>query len=344
MRRKSESRSFLVLLTALALWLAWLVVRPFASLLFLAAVAAVALSPLQGWIGSRLRLRRSTAALLVTLAALVAVVGPVAGIGAVIVHQAIDGVRWLAQTLGEKGLSELVARLPEWARGPAQEGLGRLPHGVTELETLVSRALGGGAVSTVGGVLQATGTVLASLLLFFVALFFLLSDGGDLVDWLKATLPLPAGKAAVLLGFLRRVTLSVVVSTLATSGVQSVLAFVGYSIAGVPFALFFAAATFFSSLIPVVGTALVWAPLAILRLATGHPMAAAFLAAWGAFVVGMADNVVKPLLMRRGVDFPVGVVLFALLGGLAAFGPVGLVAGPLSVALLVAVAQAWSEP
>jgi len=341
--RRVESRYFLVLLTALALWLAWLVVRPFASVLFLAAVLAAALAPLQGWLGARLRVRRSTAALLVTLAMLLAVVGPLAAIGTVIVRQAIEGVRWVVQGLGARGFSELAGRLPEWARGGAAEVLDRLPQSLTELEGLVTRALGGGAVSTVGGVLQATGSVLANVLLFFVALFFLLSDGGQLVEWVKDTLPLPAGRAAVLLGFLRRVALSVVVSTLGTSGVQAVLAFAGYQLAGVPFALFFGVATFFASLIPVVGTALIWIPLALLRLSTGHPAAAAFLAAWGALVVGMADNVVKPLLLRRGVDFPAGVVFFALLGGLAAFGPIGLVAGPLAVALLVAVAQTWRE-
>ncbi len=343
MRQRLDPRYVLVLLTALALWLAWQVVRPFASVLFMATVVAVALSPIHAWVIPRLGGRKTLAAAVVTLVALVAVVGPLAAIGAVVVRQAIEGIRWLLATLDERGVASLVERLPEWSRGAAQEALGRLPHGISEVETFVSRSIGGGAVSTVGGLLQATGAALSQLLLFFVALFFLLSDGGQLVEWLKRMLPLPAGRAAVLLGFLRSVTVSVLVSTLATSGVQAVLAFGGYLAAGVPYALFFGVATFFTSLVPVVGTALVWAPLALLKLATGHPLAAAFVAAWGILVVGSADNVVKPLLMRRGVDFPVGVVFFALLGGLAAFGPVGLVAGPLVVALLVAVVHAWSE-
>ncbi|HTP53203.1 MAG TPA: AI-2E family transporter [Anaeromyxobacteraceae bacterium] len=343
MRQRLDSRYFLALLTALSLWLAWMVARPFASVLFMAAVVAVALGPLQGRLETRLGLGRAFSAALVTLLALLAVMGPLAAIGAVVVRQAIEGARWLVQALGGQGLAALAGNLPEWLRGPAQDALDRLPHGAKELEALVTRELGGGAVSTVGGVLQATGEVLSDLLLFFVALFFLLSDGGRLVEWLKETVPLPAGKAAVLLGYLRRVTVSVLVSTLATSGVQAALAFVGYLVAGVPYAVFFGVATFFASLIPVVGTALVWVPLALLRLSNGHLAAAAFLAVWGAAVVGTVDNVVKPLLMRRGVDFPVGVVFFALLGGLAAFGPVGLVAGPLVVALLVAVVETWSE-
>jgi len=343
MHKRPDPRYFLVLLTALALWLAWLVVRPFASVLFMATVAAVALGPLHGWVVPRLGGRKTLAAAAVTLAALVAVVGPLAAIGTVVVRQAIEGARWLLGTLDERGVASLVERLPGWAQGSAQDVLGRLPHGLSEVETFITQSLGGRAVSTVGGVLQATGSAVSQVLLFFVALFFLLSDGTQLAEWLKRMLPLPAGRAAVLLGFLRSVTMSVLVSTLATSGVQAVLAFGGYLAAGVPYALFFGVATFFTSLVPVVGTALVWVPLALLKLATGHPMAAGFIAVWGLFVVGSADNVVKPLLMRRGVDFPVGVVFFALLGGLAAFGPLGLVAGPLVVALLISVAHAWSE-
>jgi predicted PurR-regulated permease PerM len=111
----------------------------------------------------------------------------------------------------------------------------------------------------------------------------------------------------------------------------------------VPSPLFFAAVTFFTALVPAVGTALVWLPLAILKLATGHPVAGVFLAAWGVGVIGTVDNVVKPILIRRGVSFPTGVVFFALIGGLAAFGPVGLLAGPLVVAFLTAVVQAQKE-
>jgi len=344
MLRKSDSRSFLVLLTALAVWLAWLVVRPFASLLLLAVVVAIALWPLQAWLLARLRLPRTVAAGLVTLLAVLAVLGPIAAIGTVVVGQAISGVRLILQVLDEKGVLALASYLPEWARGFAVQVLGRLPHGVQELEDFVTQAFSTSTFSTVGGVLQATGTVVATLLLFFVALFFLLSDGSRFVDWLLPVLPLPTGKAAVLLGYLRRVALSVVLSTLATSGVQAALAFTGYLLAGVPYALFFAIATFFSSLVPVVGTALVWIPLVLLRIATGHALAAGFLAAWCALVVGMTDNLVKPALMRRGIEFPTGVVFFSLLGGLAAFGPVGLVAGPLAIAFLVAVVKTWSEP
>jgi predicted PurR-regulated permease PerM len=238
----------------------------------------------------------------------------------------------------------LVARLPEAIQPLAATLVERIPNGAEEVKALLqSVAVGSGTFATVGGVLQATGTALSQFLLFFVALYFLIADGPKLVEWLKMMLPLPDGKAAVLFKYFRTVTTSVVVSTLATSGVQATLALVGYLVAGVPSAVFFAVLTFFTSFVPAVGTMLVWLPLAALKLGNGHVASGVFLVAWGVLVVGMADNFVKPVLIRRGVSFPVGLVFFALIGGLAAFGPMGLVAGPLTLALLVATVRAWHE-
>jgi len=338
-----EPRHFLLVLTVLAVWLAWLVVRPFASVLFMAAVVATVLGPLTSAIARRTKGARGRAAALITLGLLLALVGPLAAMATVVVGQATEAVNWLGRAVHQEGVAGLIDRLPEVARPLAAELAERLPHGAKEFEAALRTAVGSSAVSTVGGVLQATGTALSQLLLFFVALFFLLADGPRLVDWMKETLPLPPGKTAVLFGYLRTVTNSVVVSTLATSGVQAIVALVGYVVAGVPSALFFALLTFFTSFIPAVGTMLVWLPLAALRIATGHTASGVFLIAWGVLVVGMADNFVKPVLIRRGVAFPIGLVFFALIGGLAAFGPVGLVGGPLTLAFLIAIVRTWKE-
>jgi predicted PurR-regulated permease PerM len=343
MRLGTDRRLALLALTALALWLGWKLVQPFAGVLFMAAIGAVAFAPLQEWLAARLGGRASAAAGLLVVGFLLALVGPVGAIAAVLLQQAVAGLEWLPSAVASLSTAEVVGRLPEALQGPAREALARLPQGAAELQKFLATEIGERAASTLGGFLRATGTAVVHFLLFLVALFFLLVDGKRLVRWLQETLPFPAGKAASLFAALRSVTLAVLVSTLATAGIQATLALVGYFIAGVPSPLFFAAVTFLMALVPAVGTALVWVPLAILRLATGHPVAGVFLAAWGVGVIGLVDNVVKPILIRRGVSFPTGVVFFALIGGLAAFGPVGLLAGPLVVAFLTAVVQAQKE-
>jgi predicted PurR-regulated permease PerM len=152
----------------------------------------------------------------------------------VVVGQAGEAVNWLSRAVHQEGLAGLIGRLPEGIRPLASQLAERLPHGAKEFEAALRSSFGSGAFSTVGGLLQATGGALSQFLLFFVALFFFLADGPRLVEWTKEMMPLPAGKAAVVLGYLRAVTSSVVVSTLATSGVQAVLALCGYLLAGVP--------------------------------------------------------------------------------------------------------------
>jgi predicted PurR-regulated permease PerM len=132
------------------------------------------------------------------------------------------------------------------------------------------------------------------------------------------------------------VSVSVMVSTCATSGVQARAALVGYLIAGVPYPAFFAVATFFIAFIPAIGAAGVCLFASVLLLALGKTWMALFLAIWGVVVVGLVDNLLKPILAKRGMQMHGAVVFFSLLGGLAMFGTVGLLIGPLIVAFFLA--------
>jgi predicted PurR-regulated permease PerM len=95
------------------------------------------------------------------------------------------------------------------------------------------------------------------------------------------------------------------------------------------------------AMIPAVGATSICLVTSLLMLATGHPVAAGFLAAWGLLVVGLVDNVVKPVLIKGGTELHGAVVFFALLGGLAAFGGIGLLLGPVSVALFISLLRIY---
>ena len=122
---------------------------------------------------------------------------------------------------------------------------------------------------------------------------------------------------------------------------QALAALIGYFIAGVPSPIFFGLVTFFVAFIPAIGAAVVCLVAALLLLVTGHPYMAIFLAAWGMVVVGLADNLIEPLLIRRGLELHGAVVFFALLGGLAAFGAIGILLGPLVVAFFLALLRIY---
>ncbi|HZY02685.1 MAG TPA: AI-2E family transporter [Anaeromyxobacteraceae bacterium] len=327
-------------MVVLALLLTVLMVRPFASALFVAAVFAAALYPFSERLARLLRGRRPLAAGLVTLVLLLAVVGPVATLTAMLVGQVGQGLRWARDALQSGGLEGLVASLPQFLHDPAAQLLAGLPQGAQEVQALLEQE-GARAAAAIGSVLSATGTALLQTVLFLVAFFFLLVDGDGLVQWIKEAIPLKPGQAAELFEDFRRVTVAVLASTVATAGAQAALALLGYLVAGVPNALFFGVVTFVVALAPIGLATLLVVALAVLKIATGHLVAGIFLAAWAVGVVATIDNVVKPLLMRRGLAIHPVVIFFAFIGGMAAFGPVGLLLGPLAVAFLIAVVRLY---
>jgi len=329
----------LTVLMVIALVLLALIIKPFASAFFLAAVLAGALFPLEKWLTKKLRGRKNLSAALLTIGIILLLVGPIAGIATFVVSEVATGVKYVSQTVRSEGVSGLVEKLPPRARSLAQKALERIPVEEEQLdEELQKRASsqGGRAAAAVTSAVAATGSFAVQATMMLIAFFFLLVDGRALVGWLEDVSPLMSGQVTELLTEFRKVSVSVMVSTIATSGVQALAALVGYLIAGVPYPAFFAVATFFIAFIPAIGAAGVCLFASVLLLALGKTWMALFLAIWGVVVVGLVDNLLKPILAKRGMQMHGAVVFFSLLGGLAMFGTVGLLIGPLIVAFFLA--------
>lgn len=342
MVRARTAHAVLVLLALLALALLVVIVVPFWIPLFVASVLAGALAPAMARLARGLGGRRRLAALLLTLAVLVAVIGPLSALGAVLVPQIQNGVGWLRQALADKALQQLVEHVPATLRPFAERLAEAVPSSLGRLQEIAA-SQGTRAATVLGNVLSATGSLLFQGILTLVALYFMLLDGPALVGWLNEAIPLKRGQVSELLREFRRVTVTVLVSTIATGGVQSIIATLGYLVASVPNPLFFGITTFIVSLVPFLGATVMVVALAVVKIATGHLGAGLFLAAWGLGVVGMIDNVVKPLFIRGGVPIHGAVIFFALFGGIAAFGPIGFLVGPLAVTFIVAVVRMYQR-
>jgi predicted PurR-regulated permease PerM len=345
MSSEATRRRFFLILLAIASGLLVVLLRPLASSLLLAAVLAGVLWPLQRrcarWLGGRVQL----AAGCLVFTTVLALVGPVAGLSAFVIDEAAQGARFVSDTLRSEGFEGLQAQLP----APLQ-------HVVHELSATIKKHTGSDVRQTVGsklneqasklaaavgGALAATWAFIFDTTMMLIALFFLLTQGPELVAWLDGVLPLRPGQTRELLHEFKKTSYAVVVSTVVTAGAQALAALVGYLIARVPHPIFFAAITFFGAFIPAIGAASFALLAAGILLVTGHPYFALFLALWAVTVVALVDNVVKPLVLRSGMNMPGAVVFFALIGGLGAFGPIGLIMGPLTVAFFVALLRMY---
>lgn len=342
-RSELTARRVFVALIVISLLLLGMVVLPFASAFFLAAVLAGALWPIEQRLARALRGHRSLSASILVVAVVLLLVVPIAGIAAVVVKEATQGYRFVSQTLRSEGVEGLLGRLPDRLERQVRRMMDRFD--VTGEESLQAlneelgeqvQEQGGAAAQAVTGAMAATGSLLVQAVFMLIALFFFLTDGKELVAWLERVSPLKEGQTLEILVEFRKVSVAVMVSSLATAGVQALVAMVGYFIARVPQVFFFTLVTFFVALIPAIGAAAVCLAAALLLFATGRPWAALFLVLWGLLVVGLVDNVVKPLLVKRDLSLHGAVVFFALLGGLAFFGTVGLLLGPMIVAFFLA--------
>ena len=191
-----------------------------------------------------------------------------------------------------------------------------------------------------GGILLGQGVIQLSLATFVC--FFFYRDGVALVRFLNVAMVRVVGtQSDKILGIIHNTVRSVMYGLLGTALAQGLVATIGFAIAGVPAALLLGVATAVLSLIPI-GPPLIWGGAAIWLFYQGTVGWGIFMLLWGVFLISGVDNVVKPLLISRGSNLPFILVLFGVLGGVLAFGFVGVFIGPTLLAVGLNLMQEWA--
>jgi len=226
-----------------------------------------------------------------------------------------------------------------WLDANANISLAQLQGWLTEGLQRVLQVL-----MTSGGsaVMSALGTVVSFVVMLFV-LFFVLRDGPALARQVVRMLPIEQRRRTLLWQHLSDVTRAVFLGIGLTALAQGVLLGVGFWIAGLPSPLVFGVLGVILALIPMVGPALLWIPAAAWLATRGDYGHAIFLALWGALFIGLVDNFLRPLLISGRAEVPTLAVFVGVMGGLAAFGFIGLFVGPIVLGLLVALFRFEAE-
>lgn len=331
----------------------FLLIRPLAIALFMAGVLGVALWPAHQRLSRALGGRQNLSAALLIVLLLVLVITPLVALAIFLVRQSLEAAEFISRTVAESGLEGLLEELPNALQGPARRVLGRFDSGAAaDVGARVQEqltGLAGAAATALAAIVSATGAVAFQWVMMLIALFFFVTNKEDLLEWLDDASPLGRDQTHELFHEFRLVTGAVLRSTILTALVQAIAAVIGYYIVALPSPVFFGAVTFVVALIPAIGAASVCVLAAGLLLLAGHPISALFLAIWGVLVVGLVDNLVKPWLIKGDVQMHGAVVFFALIGGLASFGAIGLLLGPLAIALFISLLRIYrrdygSEP
>ena len=319
------------------------VLLPFLGAVLAAAILCFSTWPIYSYVERKVGGRRWLAALFMTLLIILVLVVPLALIALSLrddVPQLIEHVR----EMFEQGLPQP----PSWVKSTPLFGE-QLDAGWRELAE--SREKLGAAIKGLAAparqALVATGLIIAEgalqfVLIAFIAYFFY-RDGLALVEALRNAMSRVAGDLTErLMGIIGGTITGVVYGIVGTGLAQALAALIGFLIAGVPGSLMLASLTFILSIVPA-GPPLIWIGATIWLGYHDQAGWAVFMALWGFFVVSGIDNIVKPLLISRGASLPFVLVLLGVLGGVLAFGFVGIFLGPTLLAVGFNLVRRWTE-
>lgn len=335
MKEKLEVRIFLWLLLVISLGFLWML-QPFFGPIFWGCAMAIIFYPLHLRFLRRWPGRVNISALLTLFVCFIIVILPVVFIVTQVVAEGM--VIYGRLQGGEINPAHYMEKF-QHSFPHLQRGLARLGVNVEGLkQNAIDAAMGGGkflAQHTLSIGQNAFGLILDFSLMLYLS-FFMLRDGEQLIDLLVRALPLGDRRERQLFALFAEVTRATVKGNLVVALVQGALGGIILWILGFPGALLWAVCMALASLIPAVGPALVWLPISLYLLAIGEQWKCIILVAYCVGIIGLIDNILRPILVGRDTKLPDYIVLLSTLGGLALFGINGFVVGPLVAALFIA--------
>jgi predicted PurR-regulated permease PerM len=334
--------AFLLLLVIGISLLFFAMIRPFVTALFLGAIFSGLAQPVYRRLVRWFRGRKALASLTTLILFFIVILGPLGGFMGIVTNQALQVSEsvgpWVQQQMGQPDqLDRLIARLP------FADALAPYTDQIQQKAAELAGSLGGFVVRSLAAVTRGTVQVLFLLFVMLYAMFFFLKDGGSVLGRILYYMPLSNEDEQRMLDKFVSVTRAMVKGTLLIGIVQGALAGAGFAVVGIPAAAFWGTVMAVLSIVPGVGTALVWGPAVIYLFAVGQTGVGIGLLVWCGAVVGTVDNLMRPWLVGRDTQMPDLLILLGTLGGLFLFGAAGVLIGPIVAALFITVWELYGE-
>ncbi|MEF8807966.1 AI-2E family transporter [Natronomonas sp.] len=325
-----RTRAVLLGLAAVLLAMSVLLVSPFLDYVFLAILLFYPLQPLYDRL-TEYAPPRIASAMLVAGTVIVVVLPAL-----LLLRTTVRNVRSILSRIrsGEITFRQVEAELAELL-GTEVDIAGTLQTAAREIQF--------GAIDGVLGVFGAFTHIVIGLALTMFILFYLLTDTPKLSIWLRATIPLPQDIQAELYGEFEDIMWAVLISHVFIAVVQGLIAGLGFMALGIPNAVFWTVIMVILAVLPIIGSFLVWGPAAVYLLLTNQPTAGVFLFVYGTLVVGLTDDYLRPIVVDRYTETRLNpaVLIVGILGGVYAFGFMGIFFGPVIISSLRAVLDVY---
>ncbi len=323
----------LIAVTAIALYLCWLMIKPFVGVLGWATVLVICFYPVHRLIEQRLK-RSSLSALLSCVLVILTILVPVALITIAVFRELSGAVQNLQAALAyvTDPNSPVTGRVLRWLSQYVNIDELRSQDYLLEQIKGKSGAIAGQTLGFLGGL---AGVIVQMVFVIFT-MYYLFRDGDKVFTAVRNALPLERDQANAIMSRTREVISASVYGVFIIAIIQGTLGGLAFWALGLPSAMVWGVVMIFLSMIPMLGAFLVWVPAAIYLAITGHPVKAILLVLWGTLVIGMIDNVLRPRLVGERAKLHELLIFFSVLGGLQVFGVLGIVLGPVVLAITMA--------
>ena len=340
MKEQIEQARWIAVLvaTAIALYLCWLMLKPFTGVVAWAVVLVIIFYPVHKRLAKVIN-RRGLRALLSCLLVVLVVVLPLIVISAAVVEELAKLAPNLPAQVSElfDKQTSLFGRASGWIETRFGIDTVRSQTFLVEQLTHFSERLLGTSLNLAGNIVS--GVIKAFFVIF--TMYYLFRDGEKIVDKLPAALPLSGEQSKAIILRTQEVVSASVYGVVTIAALQGVLGGIAFWILGIPSPILWAVLMTFICMIPVLGSFLVWLPLSIYLMARGHWTKAVLLILWGALVVSTVDNFLRPRLIRNQTRLHELFVFFSVLGGISVFGLLGIVLGPVVLAITLGLLQTF---
>ncbi|MBG0791851.1 MAG: AI-2E family transporter [Desulfovibrionaceae bacterium] len=337
---------FLILLLLFSLYLGFSLIEPFIHTMIISSVLAVLFSPVYTWALKLFDGKRTPASVLTVSIIVFALLLPMAFLLMALINQGVESLvslnAWITQgtykdLLSLEALDKYIAifndKLPFMRIDEVE-----LQADIVQYSRQFAQAMLAFGTNMVR---NGAKLILYFLLMVFI-LFYFLRDGRKMVKYLKLLSPLRPSQEDFIIDSLKRVARGVLMGCLLVAVLQGIAGGVGLAVVGIP-AFFWGAMMALASLIPVLGTGLVWVPAVVYLLLMGDWKMAIFLSLWcGIFVVGI-DTILRPIFMREASRVSTFYIFIAILGGIYTFGMLGIFYGPLILSFVMVMLQIYIE-
>ena len=326
--------------TAIALYLCWLMLRPFIGVLEWAAVLVIVFYPVHKRLAKKIK-RRGLSALISSLVVIFIVLLPLTFLTIALANELADAGRNLPVHVKQlmESQAPFAGRVSKWIQDHAAVETQR------SQEFIAEQLKNGGAV-LLGQSLGLMENILRGILKTFFVIFtmyYLFRDGDKIVKVLPAVLPLEKSQSEAIIARASQVVSAGVYGVVTIAMIQGLLGGLAFWILGVPSPVLWAVLMTFVCMIPIAGSFFVWLPISIYLMMTGHWTKAIFLLLWGALVISTIDNFLRPKLIKNQTRLHELFVFFSVLGGMSVFGLLGIVLGPVVLAVTLGLLNTFSQ-